>query len=117
MSMEPLENLLIIYEDKGKVLRHYLPEETTKKLISYEFVQNLDTIFLNDRLFLISKQTGKLYKKGNVIKITDENITIKTSIGNISSKKSDYYLFRLPRKNKLQRTNKKFYEELLKSLN
>ena len=117
MSIEPLKNLLTIYGDKGKVLRHYLPKETISKLNDYEYVQDLGTIFLNDRLFLISKQTGKLYKRGNVIKITDENITIKTNIGNISSKKSDYYLFRLPRKNKLQKNNRKFYEELLKSLN
>ena len=115
MSNEPLKNLLTIYGDKGKVLRHYLPKETTQKLINYEFVLDLETLFLNDRLLFVTKQTGGVYKKGNAITITEETVTIKTNRGNISCQKLDHYIFRLPRNNKLKRTNKKFYEELLKS--
>ena len=32
MSIEPLQNLLQIYNDKHKVLLHYLPNKTVKKL-------------------------------------------------------------------------------------
>ena len=115
--MEPLHNLLTIYGDKQKVLYHYLPNESTKKLDNHEYVEDLDALFLNDRLVFISKETGKIYNTGSVIKITEEKIMIKDrSRNNLSLKKEDYYLFRYLKKNKSKKDNRKFYEELLKSL-
>jgi hypothetical protein len=115
--MEPLHNLLTIYGDKHKVLLHYLPNKSTKKLENHEYVLDLETIFLNDRLVFISKETGKIYNSGSVIKITEDKITIKgRSRCNLSLKKDDYYLFRYLKKNKSKKDNRKFYEELLKSL-
>ena len=115
--MEPLHNLLTIYGDKQKVLLHYLPNESTKKLDNHEYVEDLESLFLNDRLVFISKDTGKLYNTGSVIKITEDKITIKgRSRNNLSLKKEDYYIFRYLKKNKSKKHNRKFYEELLKSL-
>lgn len=117
MSIEPLQNLLKIYNDKHKVLLHYLPNKTVKKLTNYEYVEDLETLFLNDRLLFVKKSTGQLYKQGNIIKITKEKITIKTKTGNISLNKNEYYIFIHPRKNKLKKTNRQFYQELLKTFN
>ena len=115
--MEPLHNLLAIYGDKQKVLYHYLPNESTKKLDNHEYVDDLETLFLNDRLVFISKETGKIYNTGQVIKITEKKIMIKSrSRNNLSLKKDEYYLFRYLKKNKSKKDNRKFYEELLKSL-
>jgi hypothetical protein len=115
--MEPLHNLLAIYGDKQKVLYHYLPNESTKKLDNHEYVDDLETLFLNDRLVFISKETGKIYNTGSVIKITEKKIMIKSrSRNNLSLKKDEYYLFRYLKKNKSKKDNRKFYEELLKSL-
>ena len=116
MSIEPLRNLLQIYSDKHKVLLYYLPKETIQKLNNYEYVHDHSTLFLNDRLLFVKKSTGKFYKQGNIIKINDYKITIKTNSGNISLNKNEYYIFIHPRKNKLKKTNRKFYEELLKNL-
>ena len=115
--MEPLQNLLTIYGDKQKVLLHYLPNESTRKLDNHEYVEDLETLFLNDRLVFISKEIGKIYKRGSVIKITESKIMIKDcSRNNLSLKKEDYYLFRYLKKNKSKKDNRKFYEELLESL-
>ena len=115
--MEPLQNLLTIYGDKQKVLLHYLPNESTRKLDNHEYIEDLETLFLNDRLIFISKESGKIYRSGSVIQITDEKIMIKDhSRNNLSLKKNDYYLFRYLKKNKSKKDNRKFYEELLKSL-
>ena len=115
--MEPLQNLLTIYGDKQKVLLHYLPNESTGKLDNHEYIEDLETLFLNDRLIFISKESGKIYRSGSVIQITDEKIMIKDrSRNNLSLKKEDYYLFRYLKKNKSKKDNRKFYEELLKSL-
>ena len=115
--MEPLHNLLTIYGDKQKILLHYLPNESTKKLDNHEYVEDLESLFLNERLVFISKETGKIYNTGSVIKITEDKITIKgRSRNNLSLKKEDYYIFRYLKKNKSKKDNRKFYEELLKSL-
>ena len=113
--MEPLQNILNIYEDKEKVLRMFLPESSTKHLDEYEYVNDLDTLFLNDKLIFISKSTGEFYKKGTIIKITEDKITIKNGM-NISLLKNDYYLFRYLKRYKSKKNNRKYYEELLKSL-
>ena len=118
MFIEPLQNLLQIYndQDKQKVLITYLPNKTIKKLNNYEYIYDLETLFLNDRLLFVSKSTGKFYKKGIAIKISESRIIIKTNLGNISIQTNNYYIFNLPRKNKLKQNNKKFFEELLKNL-
>lgn len=114
--MEPLKSILEIYDDKQKVLLQYLPHESTKALSNHEYVQDLDTLFLNDRLICIKKSSGKIHKKGIVIKITDMRVTLKTTTMNISLVKDDYYIFRYLKKNNSKKNNRKFYEELLKSL-
>ena len=113
--MEPLKNILTIYKDKERILRIFLPESSTRHLNEYEYIHDLDTLFLNDRIIFIKKSTGEIYKKGTIIKITEDKITIKNGM-NISLPKNDYYTFRYLRKNKSKKNNRKFYEELLKSL-
>lgn len=114
--MEPLKSILSIYENKQKVLLQYLPPESVKALSNHEYVQDLETLFLNDRLVFIKKSSGKIHKKGIVIKITNSKITLKTNIHNVSLPKQDYYIFRYMKKNNSKKNNRKFYEELLKSL-
>jgi hypothetical protein len=114
--MEHLKSILSIYENKEKVLLQYLPSESVKALSNHEYVQDLETLFLNDRLVFIKKSSGKIHKKGVVIKITNTKITLKTTTMNISLPKDDYYIFRYLKKNNSKKNNRKFYEELLKSL-
>ena len=114
--IEPLHNLLQIYNDKHKVLLNYLPNKTIKKLNNYQYVTNNESLFLNDRIIFIQKNTGKIYKQGIIIKITKKYITIKTRNINLSVIKDNHYIFINPRQNKLQKTNRSFYKELLKSL-
>jgi len=113
--MEPLQSILNLYQEKEIILKHYLPRSSTKYLENHEYVYDLDTLFLNDRLVFIKKSTGEIYKKGVIIKLTEDKITIKNGM-NISLPKSDYYLFRYMKKNISKKQNRKFYEELLKSL-
>ena len=114
--IEPLQNLLKIYNDKHKVLFHYLPNQTVQKLKKYEYVNDPESLFLNDRILFVQKNTGKIYRQGIIIKITKKRITIKTRNTNFSLPIADHYLFLNPRRNKLQNNNRKFYQELLKSL-
>tara|TARA_Y100001958_G_C20927094_1_gene338966 strand:- start:17 stop:370 length:354 start_codon:yes stop_codon:yes gene_type:complete len=115
MNIEPLKSLLDIYQDKNKLLFHYLPNKTTDKLNNYQYINDIETLFLNDRIIIVNKSTGEIFKKGIIIKLTKEYFTIKTRNTNYKFKYNDYYIFHLPRKNKSQKNNRKFYEELLKS--
>ena len=49
MNIEPLKSLLDIYQDKNKLLFHYLPNKTTDKLNNYQYINDIETLFLNDR--------------------------------------------------------------------
>jgi len=116
--MEPLINILKIYSDtdKSKVLLNYLPDDTTNKLDNHDYIIDLGTLFLNDRIIIVKKSTGKIHKGGTIIKITEDQITIKDRNSNMSFYKGDHYLFRYRKKNKSMKDNRIFYEELLKSL-
>lgn len=113
--MEPLKDILTIYEDKERVLRMFLPLSSTRHLDEYEYIYDLDTLFLNDKIIMIRKSTGEIYKKGTIIKITGDKLTIKNGM-NISLPKNDYYTFRYLKRYKSKKNNRKYYEELLKSL-
>lgn len=115
MNIEPLENILKIYNDKNKVLFYYLPEKTIEKIKDSKYIDDLDTLFLNDKISVVCKNSGIFFKNGNIIKITNTHIIIK-STRNINLNKKDYYFFKYEKSNKSSKNNKKFYEELLKSL-
>jgi len=115
MNIEPLENILKIYNDKNKVLFNYLPEKTIEKIANYKFVHDLDTLFLNDKISVVYKNSGMFFKSGNIIKITKEYIMIKSTL-NININIKDFYFFKYEKSNNSSKNNKKFYEELLKSL-
>ena len=58
MNIEPLKGILKIYNDKHKVLSYYLPEETKDKLKNYKYVDDLDILFLNDKISAVYKNNG-----------------------------------------------------------
>ena len=78
MNIEPLKDILKIYNDKHKVLSYYLPEETIEKIKEYKFVDDLDILFLNDKISAVYKNNGILFKSGNIIKITNTHIMIRS---------------------------------------
>lgn len=112
LSVEPLKPLLDNTIDKEKVFLEYLPDKTLKKLNNCSFYDEKEyDLYLDDTLFVIHKNNGKLYKQGKIISIVNEIITIKTQTGSISINKNDYYLFTKTRKN-----NREFYKALLNNL-
>jgi hypothetical protein len=118
MNIEPLNLLFELYDnDKiGELLYEYLPSETIKLINNYNYVTDNSYLFLNDKIILISKNTGKFYKQGYIIKINSNLITIKTNLGNITENIDKYYIFCKIKINKSNKTKQKYYEELLKIL-
>lgn len=120
LSTEPLKPLLDNAIDKEKVFLEYLPTKTLKKLTNCSFYDDKEyDLYLDDTLFIIQKNNGKLYKQGKIIsivnkivnKIINEIITVRTQTGSITINTNDYYLFTKTKKN-----NREFYKALLNNL-
>lgn len=113
--MEPLKNILKIYKNKNKVFQEYLDNDTLKKIENYSFFnENEEDLYLDDNVSFVKKNTGKFYKKGKIIGISDNIITIKTNNNHLNLNKEEYYLFIKQRKNK--KNDRDFYKALLNEL-
>jgi hypothetical protein len=115
MDIEPLKSILSIYKDKDKVLKEYLNDETSNKLINYHYYDvNKSDLYLDNNIITVSKSTGKIYKRGKIISINNNKICIKNN-NNITVDSNEYYIF--IKKQKYNKTNRDFYKALLNNLN
>ena len=77
--------------------------------------EDLETLYLDEMILLVSKSTGLIEKKGRTIKINENQITLRIQNKyNLCFQKDDYYLFKKQRRKK--KNEKEFYESLLKNL-
>tara|TARA_B100001094_G_scaffold116751_1_gene112614 strand:+ start:575 stop:946 length:372 start_codon:yes stop_codon:yes gene_type:complete len=117
IDMEPLQSILKIYQNKDEVFKQYLPSKTIEKIQGSVFYnEKEETLFLDENVTFVKKNTGLIDKKGKVICIRDDLITLKTiNKANITMNKNEYYIFIQQRKNK--KNNRNFYKSLLNELN
>ena len=115
MDIEPLQCILEIYNNKNKVFQEYLDKKTSKQLNNYTYLdENEQDLYLNDNVAFVKKNTGQFYKKGKIISINEDIITIKISTYNFNVNKNEYYIFIKEKKNK--KNNREFYKALLNQL-
>lgn len=113
--IEPLKPILNLYKDKNKIFQKYLPNDTINKINNHKYFESdkMD-LYLDDNIILVSKNTGLFFKKGKIISIDENKITIKYNQYNITIESDLYYIFI---KNKINnRNDRKFYKELLNQL-
>ena len=92
-----------------------MDNDTLKKIENYTFFnENEEDLYLDDNVWFVKKNTGKFYKKGKIIAISDNIITIKTNNNHLNLNKEEYYLFINQRKNK--KNDRDFYKALLNEL-
>jgi len=116
MEIEPLKSILGIYKDKNIVFHRYLDDKTLEQIDKCIYFDCTESdLYLDDNISLVKKTTGKFYKKGKVISIDDDKITIKTNNNHLTIDKLQYYLFIKERKNK--KSDRDFYKALLNQLN
>jgi|TARA_B110000285_G_C14910144_1_gene507520 hypothetical protein len=113
--MEPLSSILKIYNNKQETLLNYLPE-TTIKFLNNTSLYHSDEIllYLNDMIFCVKKETGKITEKGKIICIDNDILTIMQQKNNVNINSGDYYIFVKNKKNK--KNDREFFKELLKQL-
>tara|TARA_A100001037_G_C14938735_1_gene539506 strand:+ start:505 stop:852 length:348 start_codon:yes stop_codon:yes gene_type:complete len=115
MNIEPLGSILEIYNNKDKVFQEYLEPKTSQKIKGYTYFDEKEKdLYLNDNILCIKKNTGKFFKKGKIIAIDENNITLKISNYHFTINKEENYLFIKEKKNK--KNNREFYKALLNQL-
>ena len=114
---EPLQTILSLYKDKDKVLKHYLPDKTVRKLSG--FVLELGTIYLGETVCLVNRTTGlKEFSEnsGKVVSNREGYLTISLKTHTIRLRESEYYVFKKIKVRKQRGNRREFMEALLNSL-
>ena len=110
--MEPLQSILSISQDKDSTLREFLPEDTIKHLWNVTYLEG--ELYLDDRVILVSKMHGGIVGRGKVVRINDNNITLKRAWAT-TYRKDEVYIFS-SQKRKTNREKRELYAAILRSL-
>jgi hypothetical protein len=116
LKIEPLKEILEMYSDKNQVFIDYMNNkvlQTIEGSIFYE--ENIDQLFIYDKIYCIDKSTLKVAHIGQIIYYSKDDITIKIkSRYYMRINHENYYIFY---KRKLKKNSKKdFMISLLKLL-
>ena len=108
--MDILHNIMKMSENKLSTLVYFLDDGLQKKYKNYQFA---DTLYLNDMIHCIRKDTLDIEYKGRIKKINDR-IQITHHTFNIYINADEYYILTKPSKSKMN--DRKFFESLLNNL-
>ena len=112
MDIEILKSILTISSDKHDTLMYFL-SENIKERVEYLPLLVDDKIYLNDKIYCIGKHNLELEYAGNV-KHIDDRLMIKHNGLSVYIDPNQYYIFVEP--NQSRKSDRQFYESLLKSL-
>ena len=108
--MDILHNIIEITDNKFSTLLHFLDNDLQTR---YKYYQLADTLYLNDMIHCIRKDTLDIEYKGRIKKINDK-IQIRHNNFNININPGEYYILTKPSKSKMN--DRKFFESLLNNL-
>ena len=113
MDIEPLKSILEWSPDKKETLLYYLPYHVTKKVIRFDFEDK--SLYVQDRIFCILRNTLELEYDGSIIFIDKGKIGLKvTSVKTVTLNPKEYYIF--VRNKKTISKKREFMKQLLEQL-
>ena len=112
MDIEILKSILTISTDKHDTLMYFLSDRI-KERVEYLPLLVDDKIYLNDKIYCIGKNNLDLEYTGKV-KHIDDRLMIKHNGLSLYIDPKRYYIFVEP--NHSRKSDRQFYESLLKSL-
>ena len=93
----------------------YLDEKVRSQIEDFDYLDDENDLFLNDKVFLINKSTLELEHSGIIQAIKDNIVTIKVkSKYSVHFNQTNYHVF-IKRK-KTKKNERDFYKALLNSL-
>ena len=112
MDIEILKSILKISSDKHDTLMYFLSDDIKERVELLPLLVD-DKIYLNDKIYCIGKNNLDLEYTGNV-KHIDDRLMIKHNGLSVYIDPTRYYIFVEP--NQTRKSDRQFYESLLKSL-
>ena len=115
MNIEPLQTILSFTDNKKDTLLYYLDKNVSRKVIDFDYEDDGETLYINEKIIGIKKNTLAFDFIGNIICIDEDILTIKlNNIRSININRSDYYIFIKYKKDILKK--KDFMKQLLEQL-
>ena len=113
--MDILKPILDIYSTKKEVLLFYLDAAVKAQVEDFDYLDDDNDLFLNDKIYCISRSTLDLDIIGFIQAIKDKNISLKVkSLYGVHINQDEYHIFIKRRKTK--KNDREFYKALLNAL-
>ena len=113
--MDMLKPILDIYDVKKDVLLFYLDTPIQLQVQEFEYLDDDNSLYLNDKIYCVDRSTLSLDEIGIIQAIKDDTVTIKVkSKYCVHLDKNNYHIFIKRRKNK--QNDRDFYKALLSAL-
>jgi len=110
-----LKQILYIYDTKKEVLLFYVDACVKNQVENFNYLDDDNELFLNDKIYCIHRSTLELEHIGLIQAIKDKRISLKVkSKYGIHLNKDDYHIFIKRRKSK--KNDRDFYKALLNAL-
>ena len=113
--MDILKPILDIYDVKKDVLLFYLASKIKDLVEDFDYLDDDNELFLNDKIFCINRATLELEHCGSIQAIKGDNVSMKVkSKYGIHINQQEYHIFIKRRKSK--KNDREFYKALLGAL-
>ena len=113
--MDILKPILDIYDTKKEVLLFYLDTTVKEQVKDFDYLDDDNDLFLNDKVYCIKRSTLDLDIIGVIQAIKGKNISLKVkSLYGAHINQNEYHIFIKHRKTK--KNDRDFYKALLNAL-
>ena len=113
--MDILKPILDIYDTKKEVLLFYLDTTVKEQVKDFDYLDDDNDLFLNDKVYCIKRSTLDLDIIGVIQAIKGKNISLKVkSLYGAHINQNEYHIFIKRRKTK--KNDRDFYKALLNAL-
>ena len=113
--MDVLKPILDIYDTKKDVLLFYLDSKVKEQVEDFDYLEDDNDLFLNDKVYCIKRSTLELDVVGFVQAIKEKKISLKVkSKYGVHINQDEYHIF--IKRRKCKKNDREFYKALLNSL-
>ena len=113
--MDILKPILDIYDTKKEVLLFYLDSTIKNKVEDFDYLDDDNDLFLNDKVYCIKRSTLELDIIGFIQAIKEKKISLKVkSKYGVHINQDEYHIF--IKRRKCKKNDREFYKALLNAL-
>jgi len=110
-----LKPILDIYDTQKEVLLFYLDASIRSQVEAFDYLDDDNDLFLNDKIFCVDRSTLKLDHIGQIQAIKEKKITLKVkSKYSIHLNQDEYHIF--IKRRKCKKNDREFYKALLNAI-